>query len=150
MVLDDNFYHQPSSLHLHITTITSNFPKQSISRLAVFAQHRKTSNMPPASLSDLPAELLIQVYKSLDNVKDVTALNLTSHQFYHLWVSNTVSISDAVFSCTINSFDDARELAKIQQKFVERNHCDDDGHQDPYQRARERNKLMISNAYKLP
>ena len=101
--------------------------------------------MPPASLTTFPAELLIQVYKSLDNVKDVTALNLASHQFYDLWVSHTVSISDAVFSRTIKSFDDARELVKIQQKFVEQNHCDDDGHHDRYREALERNKLMISN-----
>ena len=101
--------------------------------------------MPPASLSDFPAELLIQVYKSLDNVKDVTALNLASHQFYDLWLSHIVSISDAVFSRTIKSFDDARELVKIQQKLVERNHCDDNGHHDRYREALERNKLMISN-----
>ena len=101
--------------------------------------------MPPASLTTFPAELLIQVYKSLDNVKDVTALNLASHQFYNLWLSHTVSISDAVFSRAIKSFDDARELAEIQQKFVERNHCDDNGHHDRYQEALERNKLLTSN-----
>ena len=136
---------QPPLLHLHITTITSNYPKQSISRLAVVAQQRKTSNMPPASLGDLSAESLIQVYKSLDNVKDVTALNLTSHQFYHLWLSDTIPISDAVFSRTIKSFDDARELVKIQQKSVQRKYCGSNGHYDPYRQAQERNKLMLSN-----
>ena len=101
--------------------------------------------MSPPSLSNCPAELLIQVYKLLDNVKDVTALNLVSHQFYSLWLSHTLSISDAVLSHTIKSFNDARKLVELQQKFLERDHCDDDGHHDPYRRALERNKLMISN-----
>ena len=113
----------------------------------MFAQHRKTSNMQPVSLSDFPAELLIQVYKSLDNMKDITALNLVSHQFYDLWHSHTVSISDAVFSRKIKSFDDVTELMKLQQKSVERNHSDDNGHHDPYRQALERNKLMVSNAH---
>ncbi|KAK0515373.1 hypothetical protein JMJ35_002752 [Cladonia borealis] len=102
--------------------------------------------MPSASLSDFPAELLVQVYKSLDNVKDITALNLVTHQFYDLWLSNTLSISDAVFSRTVKSYHHARELVKLQQKVLERDHCDDDGHHDPYRRALERNKLIISNA----
>lgn len=106
--------------------------------------------MPPSSLSDFATELLIQVYKSLDNVKDVTALNLVSHQFYDLWLSNALSISDAVFSRMIESIDDARELVKLQQKFLERDHGDDDGQHDPYRRALERNKLMISNAHGFP
>ncbi len=103
--------------------------------------------MPPASLSDFPAQLLIQVYKSLDNVKDVTALNLASHQFYDLWHSHTVSISDAVFSRKIKSFDDARELANIQQKSFGWDHCDDNGPHDPYRQTLERNKLMVSNIH---
>ena len=101
--------------------------------------------MSPPSLSNFPTELSIQVYKSLDNVKDVTALNLVSHQFYNLWLSHTLSISDAVLSHTIKSFNDARELVELQQKFLERDHCDDDGHHDPYRRALERNKLMVFN-----
>ena len=101
--------------------------------------------MSPPSLSSFPAELLIQVYKSLDNVKDVTALNLVSHQFHSLWLSHTLSISDAVLSHTIKSFNDARKLVELQQKFLERDHCDDDGHHDPYRRALERNKLMVFN-----
>ena len=103
--------------------------------------------MSSALLSDFPTELLIQVYKSLDNVKDITALNLVSHQFYDLWSSHALSISDAVFSRTIKSYHHARELVKLQQQVLERNHCDDDGHHDPYQRALQRNKLMISNIH---
>ena len=103
--------------------------------------------MPSTSLRDLPAELLVQVYESLDNVKDITALNLVTHQFYDLWLSNTLSISDAVFSRTIKSYHHARELVKLQQKVLKQDHCDNDGHRDPYRRALERNKLMISNIH---
>ena len=106
--------------------------------------------MPSASLSDFPAELLIQVYKSLDNVKDITALNLVSHQFYDLWFSHTLSISDAVFSRTIKCFDLARELVELQEKIIERIRCNDNGHHDPYRRALEHNKLMMSNAHGFP
>ena len=103
--------------------------------------------MAPASLTTFPAELLIQVYKSLNNVKDVTALNLASPRFHGVWRENIVSISDAVFSRTIKNYVVARELVKVQQKSVERNPCEDNGHQDPYRQALERNKLMVSNAH---
>lgn len=76
---------------------------------------------------------------------DVTALNLASHQFRNVWLSNTGSISAAVLSRTIESYDYACELVKIQQKFFERDHGDDNGHHDPYLQALERNKLIKSN-----
>ena len=99
--------------------------------------------MPPASFSDFPVEVLIQVYKSLDNVKDVTALNLASHQLHNVWLSNIVSISDAVLSRTIKGYDKASEFVELQQKFLERKHCDDDGRD---RQTLERNKLVLSNA----
>ena len=57
----------------------------------------------------------------------MTALNLTSHQLYNVWLSNTLSISAAVLSRTIASYDDAYELAITQQKALERHldHNDD-------------------------
>ena len=80
-------------------------------------------------------------------MKDITALNLVNCRFYELWFSHTLSISDAVFSCTIKSFEHTRDLVKSQQKVLEQDHCDNDGHHDPYRRALERNKLMISNIH---
>ena len=56
--------------------------------------------MPSTSLSDFPVEVLIQVYESLDNVTDITVLNLTTYQHYNVWLSNTVLISTTVLSCT--------------------------------------------------
>ena len=99
--------------------------------------------MPTASFSDFPVEVLMQVYKSLDNVKDVTALNLTSHRLHNVWLSNTMCISDAVLSRTIKGYDKASEFVEIQQKFLERKHCDDDGRN---QQTLERNRLALSNA----
>ena len=70
--------------------------------------------MSPASLSDFPVEVLIQVYILLNNVKDVTALNLASHRLHNVWLLNIESISAAVLSRTIESYDYACELVKIQ------------------------------------
>ena len=111
--------------------------------------------MPPASLSDFPVEVLIRLYKSLNTVKDITALNLASSRLHNVWLSNTVSISDAVLSRTIESYDDACELAKLQQKFPEPKQCDKDVHNQVLlkdvqdQQLLARYKLAISNAPRL-
>ena len=68
--------------------------------------------MPSASLGDFPVEVSVQVYKSLDNVTDITASNLTYHQLFNVWHSNTIYISAAVLPRAIESYDDAYELAK--------------------------------------
>ena len=137
--------------HLHSTSTSQPQPPNLLNNPSPGLPYLHNTERPATCLQPysaiFPAELLIQVYKSLDNVKDITALNLASHQFYDLWSSHTLSISDAVFSGTIKSFDDARELAELQQNYFGRNHWDDNGHHDPYLEALERNKLMVFNAH---
>ena len=102
--------------------------------------------MPPASITTLPTEILIELYKSLNNMKDVTALNRVLPRFHDVWCKNTVTISDAVFPRTIKGYDEACELVKIQQKFCGRDHGDDNGYHGPYGKGLERHKLIIMNA----
>ena len=99
--------------------------------------------MPLASFNTLPTEIVVQVFESLHNVKDVTALNAASTKFCNVWRENTVSISDAVFSRTIKGYDKAIELVEIQQKVLQRKTSDDDGRDG---QMLERNKLILSNA----
>lgn len=115
-----------------------------ISTLTICIQHPKTTNMPPASFSSCPAEVWIQVYKSLDDAKDATALRGTFRKLRAVWHSNAASISDVIFPRTIKGYNKARELVKIQQKSLGRNHCEDDDRSS--QEVLEQNKLMISNA----
>ena len=101
--------------------------------------------MPAAPITTLPTELLVELYKSLDHMNDVNHLSRALPRFHEVWCQHTVTISDAVLSREIESYDHACELAKIQQKFFERDHGDDNGHHDPYIQALERNKLINSN-----
>ena len=96
--------------------------------------------MPSASLAELPPELLLLVYKSLDSIQDITKFNRTSRKFYALWYENTTLISNAVLPHVIESFDDAQELFEIQQRPTDQ--------QDvaPYQKQLDRNKKLLSTA----
>ncbi len=71
--------------------------------------------MPPKSLSEFAPELIIHIFESLSSFEDIVSLNSTSHYFFNIWRTNTVSISDAVrprFEC----YQDALELLQIQGK----------------------------------
>ncbi|KAK3175176.1 hypothetical protein OEA41_002422 [Lepraria neglecta] len=93
--------------------------------------------MAQLSLSDLAPELLLHVYKCLNNIKDIVALARTSHQFNKIWKSNTASISNAVLSRTIECFHDALKLVRVQQNQRK---------SDPDHAMLKRNLLLLSNA----
>ena len=101
--------------------------------------------MPAAPITTLPIEILIKLYKSFDDMHDVNHFSCALSRFHEVWRQHTVTISDAVLSRKIESYDHACELAKIQQKFFERDHGGANGHHDPHKQALERNKLINSN-----
>lgn len=70
--------------------------------------------MTSTSLSDFPAELILNIYESFDDHHAITALNLTSRKFYEIWRLNTATIAEIVLPRVIDCFDMAQELLVIQ------------------------------------
>ena len=66
------------------------------------------------SLSYLPNELLIPIFKSVDNVSDAAALSRTSRRFYDVYQYNLSSICDAVLPRTIEVYDQAAQLVEAR------------------------------------
>ena len=62
------------------------------------------------SLSYLPNELLVHVFKSVDNVRDAAALSRTSQRFHQIYEYSLSSICDAVIPRTIDFYDQAAQL----------------------------------------
>lgn len=62
------------------------------------------------SLSYLPNELLVHVFKSVDNVSDAAALSRTSQRFHKIYEYSLSSICDAVLPRTIEAYDQAAQL----------------------------------------
>lgn len=67
-------------------------------------------------LSTLAPELILHIYKSLDDHHSITSLNTTSSQLYQVWRANAPGISDAVLQRSIDCYDDACELVRVQQQ----------------------------------
>ncbi|MCJ1454650.1 hypothetical protein MMC28_005003 [Mycoblastus sanguinarius] len=106
--------------------------------------------MAPGSISELAPELILQIFESLNNYQDITALNATSGKFYSIWQLNAVPISNAVFIRSIDSFDDALELLDAQREprleiSVSEQGLNNQPKKSDYEATLERNKQLISN-----
>ena len=64
-------------------------------------------------LPKLPTELIIQIFKSTNNLATATALSISSHRFQSIWQANSASICHAVVR-TIPCYDQACEYVKAQ------------------------------------
>ena len=62
------------------------------------------------SLSYLPNELLVHIFKSVDNVSDAAALSRTSQRFHKIYEYSISSICDAVLPRTTEAYDQAAQL----------------------------------------
>ena len=71
---------------------------------------------PSLSVSDLPQEMILGIYKSLDDHHAITALDLAARKFYDIWSLNRATITQAVLPRVIDCFGLARELAVIQSR----------------------------------
>ncbi len=80
-----------------------------------------TINMPKCTLTKLPAELILEILKAVDDFSTLFAAALTAHTLNNVWRNNVTIISKPIFSRTISCFRDAEELA-IVQGHVERQH----------------------------
>ena len=68
------------------------------------------------TFTDLPPEIITNIYKNLDSPSSITALNSTSRQNYFIWKLNPTSISSAVIYNRISNFSTALELLYLQEK----------------------------------
>ena len=66
------------------------------------------------SLSYLPNELLLHIFKSVDNVSDAAALSRTSRHLNQTYQYNLSSICDAVLPRTIEAYDQAAQLIEAR------------------------------------
>ena len=67
------------------------------------------------SLSDLPTELLVDVFKAVDTISSAAALSQTSHHLHATWRSNLPSICDAVLPRMIEAYDQARQFLELRE-----------------------------------
>ena len=66
------------------------------------------------SLSYLPNELLVPIFKLVDKVSDAAALSRTSRRFHDVYQYNLSSICDAVLPRTIEVYDQAAQLLEAR------------------------------------
>jgi hypothetical protein len=74
--------------------------------------------MSPPSLSDLPTELICQIFQSAVDFSAVAALAKTARIFYSVWREHAFSIYGAVAPYAISALVDAERLVDMQE-FVE-------------------------------
>lgn len=74
------------------------------------------------SLSDLPTELIVHLFKSFDNIDSAAVLSQTSRHLHSVWIYNLSSICDSVLPRQIECYDQARQLleARAQSDIVVR------------------------------
>ncbi|CAF9922798.1 MAG: hypothetical protein ALECFALPRED_002228 [Alectoria fallacina] len=65
------------------------------------------------SLSDLPTELIVHVFKSVDNISSASTLSQASRHLHNVWRYNLASILDAVLRQVIECYDEAGEFLEI-------------------------------------
>lgn len=94
-----------------------------------------------ASLSALATDIVLHIFKSLDSHRTIVSLNSTSTRFYDIWRLNTLSISNAVLPRSIDCFEEAQELLKVQSSSIIK-----DADQSPYQVSLQHNRRLLSNA----
>ena len=80
------------------------------------------SNEELRTIIDLPAEIVLQIYKHLDSHSGIAALNTTSRMYNWIWRTNTASISSAVLSRSIDCYNSALERFEVEER-VKQVHC---------------------------
>ena len=97
------------------------------------------------SFSDLPTELIVHVFKSVDNIGSAAALSQTSHHLHEIWRHNLSTICDAVFPRTIECYDQACQLLEAMAKseiVVEQSSAE-----EKYDTAVVRAKVLVANRH---
>ena len=68
------------------------------------------------SLSGLPNELIVHVFKSVDDIKSAASLSRTSRHFHDLWLYYLPTICDVVIPPMIESYHQASQLLEVMPK----------------------------------
>ena len=70
----------------------------------------------PRSITDLPSEMILRIYRYLDGPSEIIALNRTSRLYYWIWRMNAASISGAVVPRSIDCYISALELFEVEER----------------------------------
>jgi hypothetical protein len=108
----------------------------------------------PPTLSTLPPEIILNVFKSADDFSDVAALARTAHIFNNVWKQNPNSICKAVLPRAITNLPAAEKLLEAQEKAGGVSSMQDDEKADGGDSTQDasclksinRAKLLLSNA----
>ena len=73
-------------------------------------------NEEPRTITDLPAEIILQIYGHLDSPSEIAALNSTSRTYNWIWRMNIASISNAVLSRSIDCYNSALEQFEVEER----------------------------------
>lgn len=95
------------------------------------------------ALPNLPTELIIHVFSSVDKIGSAAALSQTSHRLHEIWRHNLPSICDAVFPRMIECYDQARQLLEAMAKSDKV--VAESSVEDKYKAAVIRARVLISN-----
>lgn len=70
--------------------------------------------MMSTSMPDLPPEMIIEIFASMDSFATASALSKTSHQFHSIFVRGLESIAVGILGRSVECFEQARELVDAQ------------------------------------
>ena len=69
-----------------------------------------------SSLSNLPGNLILQIFNSLEKTSDIAVLNRASRKLYIIWRMHAASIWSAVIPREVTRYEVAYELLEAHQK----------------------------------
>ena len=103
-------------------------------------QRPVTPTMPSTSLSDLPTELIVQVFYSVVGFSTAATLSSLSHRLFSIWKRISTSLCTILLSRVIDCFNQARILVEAQWRYAQ-----DQNSFDANEAAIERTKLFFAN-----
>lgn len=96
--------------------------------------------MPSTSFSDLPTELIVQIFYSVDGFSTAATLSSVSNRFLSIWKRIFTSLCTTLLSRAIDCFDQAEILVEAQWRYAQ-----DQNSFDTNKAAIERTKLFFAN-----
>ena len=103
-------------------------------------QRPVTPTMPSTSFSDLPTELIVQIFYSVDGFSTAATLSSVSHRLLFIWKRISTSLCTILLSRVIDCFDQAGILVEAQWRYAQGQNSF-----DANDAAIERTKLFFAN-----
>ena len=101
------------------TSDTSSSPDSTVSDVTETLSSVALSHHPnkePKTITDLPSEMILRIYRHLDSPSEMIALSSTSRMYYWIWRMNAASVSGAVLSRSIDCYKSALELFEVEER----------------------------------